>query len=177
MSHTIRERLLNVSVIHETDKSWSLELSLVETSKFYLHSVTEVFSYDNRIQFVWEPETSTDILLSMKQTYTTEDAEQLTVAQRKCIFPDQSDVQISYYKDEDYSLSSCMKQCRMENAISLCQCIPPFYAPVSMPSGRRSCELKDFGCLSKHASNITNIRRCLRCELSCLNTVYDVEKT
>lgn len=173
----IRERLVNFSVIHETDKSWSLELNLKETSKFYMHSVSEVFGYDNRVQFVWEPETSVDILISMKQTYTTEDAAQLTIAQRKCIFPEASEVDIHYYKDEDYSLSSCMKECRMENAIKLCDCIPPFYAPANPKSGKSQCKIKDFECLSKHASNITNIRRCLKCELSCLNTVYDIEKT
>ncbi|CAG9801971.1 unnamed protein product [Chironomus riparius] len=176
-TETTEERLRNFSVIHETDKSWSLELNLKETSKFYMHSVWEVFGYDNRVQFVWEPETSIDILISMKQTYTTDDAAQLTITQRKCIFPEASEVDIYYYKDEEYSLSSCMKECRMENAIKLCDCIPPFYAPVNPKSGKSQCKIKDFACLSKHASNITNIRRCLKCELSCLNTVYDIEKT
>lgn len=162
-------------MIHETDKSWSLELTLTETSKFYLHSVTEVFNYDNRVQFVWEPDSSIDVLISMKQTYTIEDAAQLTVAQRKCIFPQKNEVEIHYYQDEEYSLSACMKECRMENAINFCKCIPPFYAPVTTKAP--ICEIKDFVCLSKYVLNITSIRRCLKCELSCLNTVYDIEKT
>lgn len=142
-----------------------------------MHSVTEVFNYDNRIQFTWEPDTSTDILITMKQTYTTEDAEQLTVTQRKCIFPDLNEVKLTYYKDDNYSLSSCMKECRMDQAFTFCSCVLPFYAPTNSMKNKRPCELKDFKCLSQAASNITSMKKCLKCELSCLNTVYDVEKT
>jgi len=76
--------------------------------------VDEVTSYDFRPQFTWELGHSTDLLITMKQTYTTEDAGQLTVAQRKCIFPGEMDV--DYYKGDSYSLSACMKHCRMEKS-------------------------------------------------------------
>lgn len=38
------------------------------------------------------------------------------------------------------------------------------------------CQVKDFQCLAKYADNITNVRDCNKCELSCENTVYDIEK-
>lgn len=38
------------------------------------------------------------------------------------------------------------------------------------------CRLEQFGCLAKYAQNITEVRDCNFCELSCSNTVYDIEK-
>lgn len=38
------------------------------------------------------------------------------------------------------------------------------------------CELRDFECLARHVENITDVHDCKRCELSCSNTVYDIEK-
>lgn len=97
---------------------------------------------------------------------------QLTVGQRKCIFPDE--VKLKYYKDDIYSFSACMKYCRMEKAQKLCRCIPPFYKPAT--GKYRQCGLDDFLCLLKFRENITDIRGCRQCELSCVNTVYDIEK-
>lgn len=109
----------------------------------------------------------------MKQTYTTDDAKQLTVGQRKCLF--QGEIDLNYYKNDIYSLSACMKQCRMQKANKLCGCIPPFYAPTT-GNKFRQCSLSDFKCLQENLNNITGIRGCLHCELSCLNTVYESEK-
>lgn len=38
------------------------------------------------------------------------------------------------------------------------------------------CKIEDLACLAKYASNITDVRDCYKCELSCANTVYDIEK-
>lgn len=38
------------------------------------------------------------------------------------------------------------------------------------------CKIHEFECLVKHMKNITDVRDCHRCELSCMNTVYDIEK-
>ncbi|KAG5682789.1 hypothetical protein PVAND_012119 [Polypedilum vanderplanki] len=163
------------NTIAETDTSWALEMRLKKQSKVYMHSIDEVFSYDFRHQFTWEYSQSIDILISMKETYTTKDVEELSIAQRKCIFPDSSDYKITYYNNDKYSLSACMKECRMKIAIDKCKCIPPFYAPVNM-GNYKHCELKDLSCLSRYAGNITNIMKCSKCELSCFNIVYDIEK-
>lgn len=63
----------------------------------------------------------------MKQTYTTEDARQLSVLQRKCIFPDE--LKLDIYSDE-YTFTSCMKECRIAKCLRFCKCIPPFYKPL-----------------------------------------------
>lgn len=161
--------------IFETDKSWSLEINLNIGALVYLHSVREVFSYDTRAQFSYEPENTVDLLISMKETYTTEDANQLSVTQRKCIFPEEVKMNFHQEKDEEYSLSACMKECRMKRATNFCKCIPPFYAPQKN-SKFPYCTLESMTCIFTFASNITDITKCSNCELSCDNTVYDIEK-
>lgn len=38
------------------------------------------------------------------------------------------------------------------------------------------CTIEQFQCLAKYSRNITEVRDCNSCELSCSNTVYDIEK-
>jgi len=158
--------------LYETDKNWGITFVPTRTSKVFVHSIDEVTSLDFRQTFQWDTGYAIDLLITMKQTYTTEDALQLTVNQRQCIFP--NEVKLNYYKNDNYSFSACMKHCRMEKANKLCKCIPPFYKPAS--GNYRYCGLPDIECLLKFSDNITDIRSCRRCELSCLNTVYDIEK-
>lgn len=141
-------------------------------SNIYLHSPDEVSSLDMRPQFLWDGEFKADLKITMKQTYTTEDTRQLTTGQRKCLF--QGEIDLDYYKSDIYSLSACMKQCRMQNANKFCKCIPPFYMPAT--GKYRQCMLSDVKCLRDFRVNITDIRSCRQCELSCLNTVYESEK-
>lgn len=159
-----------INNLFETDKKWAIDFVLNHPSQVYLHSTEEVSGYDTRPQFLYEPLTAVDLLISMKQTYTTADAGQLTVGQRKCIF--QGEIEVNYYKNDTYSLSVCMKNCRMLNAAKLCKCILPFYKPQT--GNYQQCSLSDMKCLRDNRQNITN--GCFKCELSCNNTVYESEK-
>lgn len=38
------------------------------------------------------------------------------------------------------------------------------------------CNIQQLECLAKYMENITNVKDCQICELSCSNTVYDIEK-
>jgi acid-sensing ion channel, other len=163
----------NFNDLYETDKKWALQFVPVASSKIFIHSIDEVSGYDFRPIFKHDVGYAVTLMITMKQTYTTEEAELLSVAQRKCIFPDERKLQ--YYKDDVYSFSQCMRQCRMERANFYCRCIPPFYLPENAFKYRQ-CGIEDIICLLKHVSNITNIKACKHCELSCHNTVYDVEK-
>jgi acid-sensing ion channel, other len=158
--------------LFETDKTWATTFVLNHPSKVYLHSTDEITGNDILPSFTWDDGIAIDLLIAMKQTYTTTDAEQLTVGQRKCIFQDEVD--LNYFKNDVYSLSACMIQCRMKKANKLCKCIPPFYVPAT--GSYRECSLSDFRCLRDNQENITDIRGCLHCELSCFNTVYESEK-
>jgi acid-sensing ion channel, other len=148
------------------------------SSRVFVHSIDEITGYDFRPTFSHDIGHAVTLLISMKQTYTTDDARQLTIGQRKCIFPDEK--RLKYYKDDVYSFSQCMRQCRIERSHFFCSCVAPFYhMPPTTSEGiknYRHCGIEDFSCLLKFHHNITDIRMCKHCELSCLNTVYDIEK-
>ncbi|XP_055681879.1 sodium channel protein Nach-like [Lutzomyia longipalpis] len=65
--------------------------------------------------------------------------------------------------------------CRIQKSIKLCHCLPPFYH-LMVGSQVPYCTAQELSCLSRYARNITQITDCRQCELSCLNTVYDVDK-
>ncbi|XP_041769946.1 sodium channel protein Nach [Anopheles merus] len=159
-----------VYVLFETDKKWALTFEPLRESNIFVHSYNEISGWDFQPQVMWDIDSKVEFLISMKQTYTTEDAQQLSIGQRKCIFPDEEKLQ--YYQDK-YTFSGCMKECRISKSLKYCKCVPPFYAPVrTIPS----CTTGNFQCLSEYTENITSIHSCQDCELGCLNTVYDIEK-
>lgn len=142
--------------LFETDKKWALMFSPKLESKIFVHSHYETFGWDYRPHIVWQPEFSAELLISMKQTYTTDDARQLSIGQRKCIFP--NEIELDIFKEE-YSFSGCMKECRMKKSMKLCHCIAPFYRPsgkpfllifVSISIGifLRFCHFSKFQCLT-----------------------------
>lgn len=113
--------------IFETDKKWALFFTPKRDAKVFVLAHLENFGYDFRPHVIWEPDFAAELLISMKQTYTTDDARQLTINQRKCIFSDE--VKLQFYEG-DYTFSSCMKECRIKKCIQFCGCIPPFYRPI-----------------------------------------------
>jgi acid-sensing ion channel, other len=171
----LRIRREQTNVLMETDKRWQLSFKLKKFSKVYLHSVHDVTGLDILPLFENTADSnSVESLISMKQTYTTEDAEQLTIKQRKCIFHNENNV--NYFKDDIYSMTACMTKCRMEKAQAICNCIPPFYAPAIDAGKYKPCSVEKFACLAMNRTKITNINGCSHCELSCVSTVYETEK-
>lgn len=165
----------HIHLLSETDKKWALTFVLKRKSRVFVFSSDDTIGLDYKPQFTWDVGYQTELLITMKQTYTTEDCHSLTINQRKCIFPDEKSV--NYYKDDVYSFSGCMKECRMKKALRLCGCIPPFYSPVAgVPTPIKYCKIEHIACLKEKKGNITSLKGCGDCELSCLNTVYDIEK-
>lgn len=159
----------------ETDKRWQLQFHMTKFSKVYLHSTDDVTGLDILPLFEKSGDSdAVETLISMKQTYTTEDAEQLTVKQRKCIFHNENNV--NYFKNDIYSFTACMTKCRMEKAQTICNCIPPFYAPAINKAKFKPCTIANFACLAANRTKITNNIGCSHCELSCLSTIYETEK-
>lgn len=142
-------------------------------SRIFIHSLENVLTYDDVELFTWKPETSVDIIVDLKQTYTTDEAIELSMKQRKCIFEDERKVQIDYYNDKIYSHSFCMKECRMKWAIKYCNCIPPFYAPENIEK-HSQCGVSDITCLTRFAKTILR-SDCRQCLLSCNNQVFEPE--
>uniref|UniRef100_A0A1I8P581 Sodium channel protein Nach n=2 Tax=Stomoxys calcitrans TaxID=35570 RepID=A0A1I8P581_STOCA len=156
--------------LYETDKKWALFFVPNSTVKIFIFSNEEYFGQDFNPQIEWSEGEVVEVRISKKNTYTTDDARQLSIGQRKCIFHDE--VKLKYFPEE-YTFSSCMKECRMKKAINLCKCLPSFYKPVSSVP---MCGLDELSCLSDARNNITNIKDCMQCELSCSKTVYNIEK-
>jgi hypothetical protein len=65
--------------------------------------------------------------------YSTGDVTSLSFSQRKCRFLEESDLHISPV----YSYNLCRMQCRMEQAMRLCGCIPHFYRTKSRSNADR----------------------------------------
>ncbi|XP_055838345.1 sodium channel protein Nach [Episyrphus balteatus] len=156
--------------LYETDKKWALQFVPNSTSKIYIFSQEEYFGEDIKSQLEWKENQSVEVRILKRSTYTTDDARQLTIGQRKCIFSDE--VKLSFFHEE-YTFTACMKDCRMKKSIKLCKCIPSFYKPVPYVP---TCKISQLPCLQKYATNITNIKDCLHCELGCSQTVYNIEK-
>uniref|UniRef100_A0A1A9W418 Uncharacterized protein n=1 Tax=Glossina brevipalpis TaxID=37001 RepID=A0A1A9W418_9MUSC len=156
--------------LYETDKKWALQFEPIGVSEVYIFSNEEYFGKEFNPQFSWSANQFVEVRISKKNTYTTDESRQLSISQRKCIFYDE--VKLQYFPDE-YTFSSCMKECRMRNALKLCKCLPPFYKPTA---DVKICTVKQLSCLEKYKHNITNNKDCYRCELGCSKTVYNIEK-
>ncbi|CAG9857482.1 unnamed protein product [Phyllotreta striolata] len=156
--------------IEETDLKWSLSFQVKSKSSvfsIYILNSNEVCTWDSRPQHVWDFKIER-ALFSMKQTYTTEDAKQLNLNQRRCAF--QNELQIEF--DDTYSYTACATECRMRNAVKYCGCAPHFY-----PSGNGydRCDWARMRCIARHFERIVSIEAC-RCPLGCLHTAYEIEK-
>ncbi|XP_017777841.1 PREDICTED: sodium channel protein Nach-like [Nicrophorus vespilloides] len=158
--------------IKETDSKWSLKMSVADVDplynySIYIHNSDEIPGIESKPQHIWDYRVD-KIMFSVKQTYTTEDAKQLSIKQRHCVFEHELKLKI----DNLYTYSACTKQCRMDTAIKLCGCVPHFY---TSDINYRQCTLMELGCISDHLKQIRDVDKC-KCFLGCSNTVYEVEK-
>ncbi|CAH2075249.1 unnamed protein product, partial [Iphiclides podalirius] len=156
--------------IHETDSKWSFMFNSFRNTSIvdiYIHSTEEMAGLEQSAQLSWDHRVE-KLSFSVKHTYTTEDARQLSIRQRRCVFADEVNLETSSI----YTYSACMRQCRMRRCRSYCKCVPHFYPKTN---GYRQCTVKELQCIAKYAAEITDVTRC-SCELGCTHTVYEVEK-
>nr|CAH7763692.1 unnamed protein product [Callosobruchus chinensis] len=154
--------------IQETDPDWAVRFVVRNTNTpiwIYITSSDELASTDTQPHHVWDFNVE-EVMFSVKETYTTADTAQLSIKQRRCAFDD--DIKLAGYTDYSYTL--CTRQCRMNNVLRLCKCLPYFY-----PSHKRPCDFKELTCVVEKLDEILNLDHC-NCYLGCSNTVYEVEK-
>lgn len=106
-------------------------------------------------------------LISMQTTKTDRNAKDLSVHQRKCIFSDEVKMK---YSNEPYTFTECMKECKIDRAVEICGCLPPFY----VTGNSTPCDYESLKCLKDE--KISDIGHCMKCELACDFTVFTVEK-
>ncbi|KAK9732285.1 Amiloride-sensitive sodium channel [Popillia japonica] len=158
--------------IKETDLKWSLKFDILsnftdDQIPIYIHNSDELPGLDTKPQHIWEFNVDR-ISFSVKQTYTTENARQLTIKQRHCAFENELKLSIDY----KYTYTACTRQCRMDTAKRLCNCVPHFYVETGI---YRHCTLQELSCISRNLKLILSVDKCA-CQLGCSNTVYEVEK-
>ncbi|XP_063821327.1 sodium channel protein Nach-like [Ostrinia nubilalis] len=156
--------------IHETDAKWSFLFNSYRndtTIDVYIHSTEEAAGLEQSAQHSWDRRVE-KVSFSVKHTYTTEDARQLSIRQRRCIFADEQKLETSNI----YTYSTCMRQCRMQRSRAFCKCVPHFYPTTK---GYRFCTVPELKCIADNVDAITDVTRC-SCELGCKHTVYEVEK-
>lgn len=83
------------------------------------------------------------IAFSAKSTYTTDDAKQLSIKQRRCVFSDE----LNLLTNDVYTYGACMRECRIKEAFKKCKCIPFFYRKQEKYP---YCELSGYDCLLKN---------------------------
>ncbi|KAL7035089.1 hypothetical protein ACKWTF_008223 [Chironomus riparius] len=153
-----------------------LKIYIKEEADFFVYPTDSVLTYDDTKLFTRKNGSAVDLMLSLKQTHTDKTVDQLSISQRKCIFPDKFDdsVTLNYYNDETYSFSYCMMECRLRIVLKLCNCIPPFYAPENYDKNRK-CLIDDFMCLANYSEAISSIS-CHHCQLNCFDKIFEPEK-
>lgn len=77
------------------------------------------------------------------------------------------------FQDTTYSYTSCIRECRMNTAMKLCNCIPFFYP--TMNGEFRHCKINELSCINQNLDKIMSTDKC-SCYLGCSNTVYEIEK-
>lgn len=63
----------------------------------------------------------------------------------------------------------------MQLSLKLCKCVLPFYSTLTSKEFPY-CTLGHFPCLLNHQRNLTNLKECAQCELSCHSIVYEIDK-
>ncbi|CAG5040033.1 unnamed protein product [Parnassius apollo] len=167
--HTDNDQF-TAAYIHETDSKWSFLFNSFRNTSIvdiYIHSTEEMAGLEQSAQLSWDHSVE-KLSFSVKHTYTTADARQLSIRQRRCIFADEVHLETSSI----YTYSACMRQCRMRRSRSYCKCVPHFYPKTK---GYRQCTVRELQCIAKYAAEITDVTQC-SCELGCSHTVYEVEK-
>lgn len=138
----------NIEYVYETDNklaiTFNMDNVIKNPLKVFIHNKDDMLIVDSLPQHLWTRRIA-KIFFNSKQTYTTEGARQLTIKQRKCVFPDE----ISLLTDSNYTFSACMIQCRMDTSRKLCGCVSWFYKSID---GYKYCNLDGLKCIGKNLS-------------------------
>lgn len=137
------------------------------SSRVFINSVDEHLSFEQNPLIRTDVGYSNFAWVSMLRTKTDENAKDLSIEQRKCFFSDEIKLK---YSNELYSFSGCMKECKIDQAMEVCGCLPPFYVAGNFTA----CDIESLKCLKDE--RIWDIRSCKHCELSCDFTAFSIDK-
>ncbi|CRK93114.1 CLUMA_CG006714, isoform A [Clunio marinus] len=153
----------------DSDGNEKLQFQPKIPANIFLNAIDEPLSLKQIHIEETNSQSSTLAFISLKQTKTNGNVRELSTHQRKCVFKDE--IQMKYYQDQPYSLSICLRECRIDEAIELCGCLPPFYRPAIL--NLRFCDVQDTQCFMHH--DIWSEEKCSHCYLTCDVTVFSLE--
>ena len=136
----------------------------------YVNSHEETLFFDQIPVVLTEFDSNVTINLKMQSTKTHKDVKYLRSSQRNCVF--NNEMTFSHLVDDSYSFSSCLSDCRINQALNLCGCMPPFHKTKGM-SNSTFCDLESLKCLKD--PKILDLMKCQHCELPCDFTTFTID--
>lgn len=147
-----------------------LSFELQTPAKIFLNPVAESLNFEQLPIVQAGLDMKFSAAVAMQQTMTDRDAKDLSINQRKCLFEDEAGMK--YFTDEPYTISGCLKECKLDRALKFCGCVPPFYRPSNLRNST-FCDIESLKCLKDE--KISDVSECPQCELACDFTIFSIE--
>ncbi|CAH0407168.1 unnamed protein product [Chilo suppressalis] len=116
----------------------------------YIHGPSEVPDISSKKQHSAE-DCYMKLYLTALTVYTAPEAARLSVAQRRCRFPEENNLQ----HNSVYTYTMCRMECRIKLCLKYCQCIPHFYRKIG---DEKICDVAGMHCLGKHRDILYKLR-------------------
>ncbi|KAG5682554.1 hypothetical protein PVAND_011899 [Polypedilum vanderplanki] len=149
-----------------------LTFDLTRASKLFVHSRDEFLNHQTHFVTTIQENKSIGVLFSMRQTHTDENARDLRLYQRKCLFANEKPSKL--YSNKRYSNAGCLRDCRIENVQKTCGCLSPFFRPSNLEN-ITYCGIDDLMCLQSEKLIAKN-QNCSECLLPCDFDVINIER-
>lgn len=134
-----------------------------------MHKASEVATFDrSAIKRTLIGNQTDSIDLQMELTLAEEEVRNLPINFRKCRFEDENN--LLYFKT--YMQTHCYVECRITEALKLCNCKPFFYV---IGEGK-TCDIGEMQCLVQRNWSTTSITNCLHCFPLCEQISYSEQR-
>ncbi|XP_026466624.1 pickpocket protein 11-like [Ctenocephalides felis] len=165
---------LNDGTIGTQELMLEVELTLPNKikNKLFVLSPDGYFSIDFYTVMDWQIKSNSqlEITVQMKSIYASDDFKQLSLSQRKCILKEDNFKMGT--RNEQYSYSLCMRECRAQRALKICKCIPHF-SILRTEKDPRQCSISQLFCIANRSFDIINPKKC-PCLTPCDEKIYEI---
>ncbi|XP_037868898.1 pickpocket protein 28 [Bombyx mori] len=146
--------------IHPLDgEVYAQVMNLSTGYKVYIHGPSEVPDVATKNMYS-EKDFYLKLYVTAVAIYTTSDAAELSISQRRCRFPEENNL----LHNSIYSYTMCRMECRIRLCLKYCRCIPHFYRKIG---DERICDVKGLQCLSKYKDELTKLRQKNGMKIDC----------
>lgn len=160
---------MNLLAVEEFDDT-SLSMELEVPAKLYLNSHEESLYFEQTAAVKTKLDSNLNLIISMQSTKTHEKVHDLKIHQRNCVYG--NEVKFKHLTEQPYSYSACLSDCKIDQALKLCGCLPPFHRTRSM-NNSTFCDIDSLKCLKD--PKILDLAKCGQCELPCDFTTFSID--